>query len=168
MGTLCLLCLHLVYKYCLKDLSVESCQKLLRVLIVPLEELTTHWILQCGQSLFENQMYNEFAYKWLLVFQIAFSSGSYQAYTYSYMKMYVFLWYYLIWFWLFLVQDDSCDIEELLKKQEDFEKMIEAQEERFAALTRLTKVISLGVVFMHSKSHVFLWFLAWYDKLTSS
>eukprot|EP00057_Strongylocentrotus_purpuratus_P010375 XP_011664849.1 PREDICTED: spectrin alpha chain, non-erythrocytic 1 [Strongylocentrotus purpuratus] len=35
--------------------------------------------------------------------------------------------------------DDSCDIEELLKKQEDFEKMIEAQEERFAALTRLTK-----------------------------
>ena len=37
-------------------------------------------------------------------------------------------------------QDDSCDIEELLKKQEDFEKMIEAQEERFAALTRLTKV----------------------------
>ncbi|XP_071480964.1 spectrin beta chain-like [Diadema antillarum] len=40
--------------------------------------------------------------------------------------------------------DDSCDIEELLKKQEDFEKMIEAQEERFAALTRLTKCKTLS------------------------
>ena len=37
-------------------------------------------------------------------------------------------------------QDDSVDIEDMIKKHEDFEKMIAAQEEKFAALKSSTLV----------------------------
>ena len=40
-------------------------------------------------------------------------------------------------------QDSVDTVEELLKKQEDFEKMLAAQEERFHLLNRETKVCLL-------------------------
>ena len=45
-----------------------------------------------------------------------------------------------------LPQDSIDTVEELLKKQEDFEKTLAAQEEKFFSLNRETKVLSfMGV-----------------------
>ena len=44
------------------------------------------------------------------------------------------------------MQEDTLDIEEMIKRHEDFEKTIAAQEEKFAALKRKTKVsASMGL-----------------------
>ena len=45
-------------------------------------------------------------------------------------------------FILFVFQDSVDTVEEMLKKQEDFEKMLAAQEEKFHLLNRETKVYS--------------------------
>lgn len=42
----------------------------------------------------------------------------------------------------FSIQDSVSEVEELLKKHHDFEKMLAAQEEKFAQLSRKTKVRS--------------------------
>ena len=41
-----------------------------------------------------------------------------------------------------IVQDSLDSVEELLKKHEDFEKLLAAQEERFTQLNRETEVIA--------------------------
>ena len=43
---------------------------------------------------------------------------------------------------LVIVQDSLDSVEELLKKHEDFEKLLTAQEERFTQLNRETEVIT--------------------------
>lgn len=42
---------------------------------------------------------------------------------------------------IFFLQDDLNEVEQLLEKHANFEKLVNTQEERFAALERLTTVI---------------------------
>ncbi len=56
--------------------------------------------------------------------------------------VHIFIYLYCIYNWYGYCCQDSIDkVEELLKKQEDFEKMLSAQEDRFHLLNRETKVL---------------------------
>ena len=54
-----------------------------------------------------------------------------------------------------IVQDSLDSVEELLKKHEDFEKLLAAQEERFTQLNRETEVtVQSLLIYMHACAHV--------------
>lgn len=73
---------------------------------------------------------------WLNVF-VCFENLSHSLFRNSYFCLTVFLYLLLIFF---STQDSVSDVEELLKKHRDFEKMLAAQEEKFVQLNRKTKV----------------------------
>ena len=57
-----------------------------------------------------------------------------------------------------IVQDSLDSVEELLKKHEDFEKLLAAQEERFTQLNRETEVtVQPSLVYMHACAHVHMY-----------
>ena len=56
------------------------------------------------------------------------------------------------------VQDSLDSVEELLKKHEDFEKLLAAQEERFTQLNRETEVTAQSsLVYVHACAHVHMY-----------
>ena len=59
---------------------------------------------------------------------------------------------------MYTVQDSLDSVEELLKKHEDFEKLLAAQEERFTQLNRETEVtVQSSLVYMHAYAHVHMY-----------
>lgn len=52
----------------------------------------------------------------------------------------------LLYLFIFSTQDSVSEVEELLKKHRDFENMLAAQEEKFAQLSRKTKVKSRRLI----------------------
>lgn len=54
--------------------------------------------------------------------------------------------FWLLYLFIFSTQDSVSEVEELLKKHHDFENMLAAQEEKFAQLSRKTKVRSRRLI----------------------